>query len=210
MPYGVDNVAVMRCNVERKRDVCASTGEFHRRGPVQRLFWQGTDAKDVGQMPLLEDGREFQEEGLHRMAVERHLYSRVGELVWREALIGKALGAGIDAGELHRAACSVPRHCHRVVSYQHFMLLQEKMIVLKGDSQGVFDVVLHKRLPNFREEDLRGLGRFKSVFCHTKLGQGVVIESSHPVMFSWLSHDPLIFRQQLSERHSCSEITRRY
>lgn len=103
LPHGIDNIAVMRCNVERKRDVCASTGEFYRRRPVQRLFWQGTDAKDVGQMPLLEDGREFQEEVLHWMAVERHLHSRVGELVWREALIGEAPGAGI-----HTQCCHAP------------------------------------------------------------------------------------------------------
>lgn len=81
LPYSIDNITVMRCNLERKRDVCAPISEFYRRRPIQRLFWQGIDIKDINQIPFLEDGREFQEEVLYRIAVERHLHSRVGELV---------------------------------------------------------------------------------------------------------------------------------
>lgn len=48
-------------------------------------------------------------------------------------------------------------------------------MVQRGNSQGVFDVMFHKCLPNYREEDLRGSCGFELVFCHAKLGQGVVM-----------------------------------
>ena len=80
----------------------------------------------------------------------------MGELIRCEALIRETPGTGTDTRELRRAACSVPRHCHRVQIHQHFMLLQEKMIVQEGNSQGVFDVVFHECLPSFREEDVGG------------------------------------------------------
>ena len=44
--HGIDDVAIMRCNVERKRDARAPTGELHGPGLVERLFtWEAAFAK---------------------------------------------------------------------------------------------------------------------------------------------------------------------
>ena len=53
LPHGIDNVAIMRCNVERKRDARAPTGELHGHGPVHRRFTEGADAKNTRQISLL-------------------------------------------------------------------------------------------------------------------------------------------------------------
>ena len=38
LPHGVDDVAIIRCNVERKHDVRAPFSELYSRGYVDGLF----------------------------------------------------------------------------------------------------------------------------------------------------------------------------
>lgn len=54
------------------------------------------------------------------MAVQRYLYSCMGELVRREALIGEAQSTGIDTYELDRVACS-----KRAVTSPRMSILEE-------------------------------------------------------------------------------------
>lgn len=62
LPHGVDFVAIVLGDIERERDVCAATGEFRGRWPVDKHFVQRSDAEDVGEIPLCKYGPEFLEE----------------------------------------------------------------------------------------------------------------------------------------------------
>lgn len=59
--------------------------------------------------------------------------------------------------------------------HQHFMVLQEKMMLQRSSFQGAFEVKFHKCLPNVREDDPRGSCGFELVFYHAKLGQGILM-----------------------------------
>lgn len=64
MPHGINDVAIMRCNVERKRDVRAPTGELMVGGLSTDLLPKKQMPRTLARFPLLEYGPEFQEEDL--------------------------------------------------------------------------------------------------------------------------------------------------
>jgi hypothetical protein len=84
------------------------------------------------------------------------------------ALIREAPGTGIDTRELRRAACSVPRHCHRINI--HGAPRENDCAV--GQFPGCFRRGVSQMPSQFH---LRGSGGLGLVFCYTKLGQGVVM-----------------------------------